>query len=59
VTRLNTEIAGYLRDPAVVQRFAGFGGVAAPDTPEQFRALMIEDRDRFRALIARTGITPG
>jgi tripartite-type tricarboxylate transporter receptor subunit TctC len=59
VARLNAEIAGYLREPAVVQRFAGFGGVASPDTPEQFRALMVEDRERFRALIARTGITAG
>lgn len=59
VQRLNAELAGWLREPAVVERFAGFGGVAAPTTPEEFRALMTSELERFRDLIARTGITAG
>jgi tripartite-type tricarboxylate transporter receptor subunit TctC len=59
VQRLNAELTGWLREPAVVERFAGFGGVAAPTTPEAFRALMASELERFRELIARTGIAAG
>lgn len=59
VQRLNAELAGWLREPAVVERFAGFGGVASPTTPEGFRTLMTSELERFRDLIARTGITAG
>jgi tripartite-type tricarboxylate transporter receptor subunit TctC len=57
--RLNAEIGSYLREPAIVERLASFGGVAAPNTPDAFRALMAAELDRFRELIARTGITAG
>jgi tripartite-type tricarboxylate transporter receptor subunit TctC len=57
--RLNAELVAWLREPAVVERLAGFGGVAAPNTPEEFRGLMTSELARFRDLIARTGITAG
>jgi tripartite-type tricarboxylate transporter receptor subunit TctC len=57
--RVNAELASWLREPAVVERFAGFGGVASPGTPEQFGALMASELERFRDLVARTGITAG
>ncbi|NKC30584.1 Bug family tripartite tricarboxylate transporter substrate binding protein [Falsiroseomonas selenitidurans] len=59
VQRLNSDIVAHLRDPAVVQRMAGLGAVAAPNTPEAFATMMAQEAATFRALIDRTGITAG
>ncbi|MGK7868062.1 Bug family tripartite tricarboxylate transporter substrate binding protein [Falsiroseomonas sp. E2-1-a20] len=59
VERLNAEIAAILRQPEVVERLRGFGAIAAPNTPAEFRTLMTTEVARFRDLIARTGITAG
>ncbi|MBU8538847.1 tripartite tricarboxylate transporter substrate binding protein [Roseomonas tokyonensis] len=59
VQRLNAEIASFLRQPDTVEKLRGFGAIAAPNTPEEFRALMVSERDKFQALITRTGISAG
>jgi tripartite-type tricarboxylate transporter receptor subunit TctC len=59
VQRLNAEISAFLRQPETVERLRGFGAIAAPNTPEAFRSLMVAEVEKFRALIARTGITAG
>lgn len=59
IERLNAEIAAQLSQPEVVERLRGFGAVAAPSTPAEFRTLIAAEAERFRDLIARTGITAG
>jgi len=57
--RLNTEIAGYLRDPGVAQRLQAQGLLAAPNSPEEFGEFMAREAQAFRNLVDRTGIIAG
>ena len=59
VNRLNGIINGMLGDDEIRQRLAAEGAEPAPRTPEQFRALIAAELDRFRALIRRANITAG
>jgi tripartite-type tricarboxylate transporter receptor subunit TctC len=57
--RLSAEIGTWLRMPAVAERIKGFGAIPAPNSPQDFAALMTTEVERFRDLITRTGITAG
>lgn len=59
VNRLNGIINGMLGDDEIRQRLATEGAEPAPRTPEQFRALIAAELDRFRVLIRRANITAG
>jgi len=56
VLRINAAVNGILGDAELTQRLTMEGADAAPRTPEQFRALIAAELDRFRVLIARAGI---
>ena len=55
VMRLNAEIAGLVTEPAVAQRIRGLGSEPAPGKPEQFRALIASDIDRWTKVVADAG----
>lgn len=57
--RLSAEIGSWLRTPEVAERIRGFGAIPAPNSPQEFTALMSAEVARFRDLITRTGITAG
>ena len=58
VLRLNSEINGALKTPAIAERLAGVGLDVAPSTPAQFEALVKRDIDKYRRIIELTGAKP-
>ncbi len=55
VLRLNSEINGALKTPAIAERLSGVGLDVAPSTPAQFEALVKRDIDKYRRIIELTG----
>ncbi len=51
ITRLNRELRRMLGESEVQKRLAEFGGVAAPSSPEEMRARMTAEVDRWRRLV--------
>jgi tripartite-type tricarboxylate transporter receptor subunit TctC len=58
VSRLNSEINGALKTPAIAERLSGVGLDVAPSTPAQFEALVKRDIDKYRRIIELTGAKP-
>jgi len=56
VTRLNTELAALVAEPAVAERIRALGSEPAPGKPEQFRALIAADIARWTAVVADANI---
>jgi tripartite-type tricarboxylate transporter receptor subunit TctC len=56
VMRLNAEIAGLVAEPAVAERIRKMGSEPAPGKPEQFKALISSDIDRWTKVVADAGI---
>ncbi len=56
ITRLNTEIATLVAEPAMAQRIRALGSEPAPGKPEQFKALIAGDIARWTKVVADTGI---
>jgi tripartite-type tricarboxylate transporter receptor subunit TctC len=56
VTRLNTEIAALVSEPAVAQRIRALGSEPAPGRPEQFKAVIAGDIERWTKVVADAGI---
>lgn len=59
VARLNKEINRALATPALQERIAVLGNIAAPMSPEGFREKTGEDSERFGAIIRERGIKAG
>jgi tripartite-type tricarboxylate transporter receptor subunit TctC len=51
VGRLNQELRRVLGEPEVQKRLAGLGGAAAPISPEQMRAHVATEIERWRKLV--------
>jgi tripartite-type tricarboxylate transporter receptor subunit TctC len=58
IDKLSTEIAKIMRLPATATTLAGQGVEAFISTPEQFRALMTNDRDRITKVVRAANIKP-
>ena len=56
VAKLNRAIVAALNTPAVSERLAGVGVDAHPGTPEQLEDWVRKDVERYRKIIARTGV---
>ena len=54
--KISTELEGFLREPAVVQKFKELGAVAASSTPSAFAAYVKQDYDKWQRVIRDTGI---
>ena len=55
VKPLNDAIVPVLRDPTTAKRFASFGAVASPTTPEEFDALIRQEKKKYEKLVALSG----
>ena len=55
VKTLNEAIVPVLRDPTTAKRFASFGAVASPTTPEEFDALIRQEKKKYEKLVALSG----
>jgi tripartite-type tricarboxylate transporter receptor subunit TctC len=58
VSRLNAEITGALKTPAIAERLVGVGLDVAPSTPAEFEALVKRDIEKYRRIIEMTGAKP-
>lgn len=56
VEQINRELRSILAEPEVRERFAGFGGVPAWSTPEDMRARVATEVERWRKVVAARGI---
>ena len=59
VARLNAEVVKILSDEALVQRLARDGLDAAPGTPDELKAYMRAEAERFSRLIKLAGFKAG
>jgi tripartite-type tricarboxylate transporter receptor subunit TctC len=55
---LNAAIAEALKQPEMVKRLRADGSEAVSSTPEEFRALLLAERDKWSRLIKQAGIKP-
>ena len=55
-SKISAEVEGFLREPAVVQRFKELGAVAASSTPAAFAAYVKRDFEKWQRVIQDTGI---
>ncbi|TAN54361.1 MAG: tripartite tricarboxylate transporter substrate binding protein [Betaproteobacteria bacterium] len=58
IARLNAAIVAALKTPAVVERLSGVGVDAAPSTPGELEAWVKNDIERYRKIVALTGVRP-
>ena len=56
VVRMNEILVKGLRDPEVIERFAGIGAEVLPSTPEEFAAFIRAEYARWGEVIRRAGI---
>jgi tripartite-type tricarboxylate transporter receptor subunit TctC len=54
--KIAAELAGFLRDPAVVQRFKELTAIAASSAPEEFAAYLKRDYEKWQRVVRDTGI---
>jgi len=59
VAKLNRAIVAALNNPAVIERLAGVGVDARPGTPEQLEDWVRKILERYRKIIALTGVKLG
>jgi tripartite-type tricarboxylate transporter receptor subunit TctC len=57
VNRLNAELVGILKEPAVVDKLRAVYMEPAPGTPQAFAAFMQEELRRWTPVIRRAGVT--
>jgi tripartite-type tricarboxylate transporter receptor subunit TctC len=56
---INAALNGALRDEEVIRRITDMGiSPAQPNTPEQHAQFMARERDRWRAMVERSGVKP-
>jgi tripartite-type tricarboxylate transporter receptor subunit TctC len=56
VVRMNEILVKGLRDPEIIERFAGIGAEVLPSTPEEFAAFIRAEHARWGEVIRRAGI---
>jgi tripartite-type tricarboxylate transporter receptor subunit TctC len=57
VAALNKAVNEVLKDPQVIARFAVFGGVPQPMTPEQYGELIASETEKWRKVVAFAGVS--
>ena len=57
IARLSEAIRAFLREPETLARLDQLGFVPIGNTPEEFARQIAADGERFRAVVARAGIT--
>lgn len=57
VARLNAEVIKILQAPDVQQRFAGVGGEVRPMTPEELRAFVQAELEKWAKVVVASGAT--
>jgi tripartite-type tricarboxylate transporter receptor subunit TctC len=58
VATLVRQIHAMQDDPLVLARYAEGGLEALKESPEQFRARMLRDHERFRDIVKTAGLKP-
>jgi tripartite-type tricarboxylate transporter receptor subunit TctC len=58
VNALNAALVADLKKPETATRFNTFGIVAQSDTPDEFRAFIASEGEKWRKIIAAAGIEP-
>ncbi len=58
VHRLRKELAAALKDPAVREKFIANGFEPQSSTPEEFRALVLDEIEKWRPIVKMSGATP-
>lgn len=58
IDKLNAAIAEALRQPDMIKRLRADGSDAVSSTPDEFRALLISDREKWSKLVKQAGIKP-
>lgn len=58
VQALNANLAEALAQPEMTERFAGIGLTAASSTPEALAAIMAQERETWRQIVAETEFKP-
>lgn len=56
MAKLNAAINEALRQPEMIKRLRADGSDAVSSTPEEFRALLIADREKWSRVIKQAGI---
>lgn len=56
VERLNRDVRRVLADPEVQKRFAALGGAAAPSSPEEMRAQVASEIERWQRIVTSRNI---
>lgn len=56
IAKLNRELVGLLRSPDVAERLLAQGAEAVGNTPEEFRAFIAKDGDKWQRVIRGAGI---
>jgi hypothetical protein len=59
VAKLNSEICGVLSDPLIRTRFAELGGAAMIGSPAEYRALLVEETEKWANVVRTAGLAPG
>jgi tripartite-type tricarboxylate transporter receptor subunit TctC len=57
IARLNREVNEVLADPAMAKKLADLGGAPLPLTPEAFGALIAQEVEKWRKVVAFSGAT--
>lgn len=59
IKTLNTSLNGALKDDDVIRKIVDMGiSPAQPNTPEQHAQFMARERERWRAMVERSGVKP-
>ena len=59
VAKLNSEICAVLSDPLIRARFAELGGAAMIGSPAEYRALLVEETEKWANVVRTAGLAPG
>src|SRR5579883_523143 len=59
IDRVNADLTGLMRDPAVLREFASRATLADPLTPAQFGAFIAKDMATWAEVVKATGLKPG
>jgi tripartite-type tricarboxylate transporter receptor subunit TctC len=57
--RLNTELNAVLAEPAIVARFADYGGAAMIGTSAEYLAFLTAETDKWAKVVKAAGLKPG
>ena len=58
VARLNTAIAGAVREPQIRERLLAFGLMPTGTTPAELRAIQLADSELWAPAVKASGFTP-